>query len=112
MPEECRKTWDRLRTAVSRYDGLYEKTCMLTSGQTMEDVKRMMLQQFPELGKHGPFKHWDSYVVLMESEKFRAVVAAGWPKRQKINLSGDYSSSVGFADLPRRCRRYPDPSLI
>lgn len=56
--EECQKTWDQIRTVVSQFAGLYENNIrMLTSGQTMEDAKRMSMQEFPEPHKHGPFKH-------------------------------------------------------
>ena len=48
--------------------------------------------------------------MLKDSEKFRAGVDAGWPKKQKLNYSGDYSgSSGGSRDLPPDAEQFPSP---
>ena len=75
----------------------------------MEDVKNLSLQQDPEKGKFGTFKYWDAYVVLMDSSKFRVGVDAGWPKRTRLNASGEYNSNVGSHDLPGDVKEAPTP---
>ena len=82
---------------------------MISSGQMMEDVKTLSMQQFPETGKHDACKYWDAYLVLMGSAMFRAGVEAGWPKRQRVNISGEYSSSAGSHDLSDNAVEAPTP---
>ena len=113
--EECRKQWDRIRAAVSRFAGLYANNLrMKTSGQTDDDVRRMVEAQFPLKGVCKEFTFWNYYEVLMDSEKFRAGVDAGWPKKQRLNLAGDYSSNGQrwFPRPPRRCLGFPVPSIV
>ena len=106
--EECRKQWDRIRSAVSRFAGLYANNLrMKTSGQTMDDVRRMSEDVFPLAGVHREFTYWNCYEVLMESEKIRVGIEAGWPKKQRLNLAGDYSSSAGSLELPDSAEEVP-----
>ena len=72
---------------------------MKTSGQTDDDVRRMVEAAFPLAGVYKEFTYWNCYEVLMDSEKFRAGVDAGWPKKQRLNLAGEYNSSGSSHEL-------------
>ena len=103
--EECRKGWERIRAAVGRFSGLYANALrQLTSGKNEEGARRIAESQFPLPGKYKEFHFWECYVLLKDSKKFRAGYDAGWPKKQRLNYSGDYSdSSCGSHDLPPGC---------
>ena len=60
-------------------------------------------------GLYKEFTYWNCYLVLMDSEKFRAGVDAGWPKKQRLNLAGDHSSSSGSHELPDDVQEFPTP---
>ena len=99
--EECRKGWERIRAAVGRFSGLYANALrMQTSGQTEEDCRRIAESLFPKPGIYKEFTYWNCYLVLKDSEKFRAGCDAGWPKKQKLNY---------FRRLQRQQRRFPRP---
>ena len=82
---------------------------MKTRGQTDDDVRRMVEAQFPLKGVYKEFTFCNCYKVLMDSEKFRADVDARWPKKQRLDLAGDYSSSGGSHDLPDDAQDFPSP---
>ena len=73
-----------------------------------EDVKLLSHQQFPDSEKgFREFKYWEVYLEVENSPKFMAGVESGWPKRTKINASGEYNSSAGSHEL-----RVSDPSIV
>ena len=80
---------------------------MKPNGQSDDDVRRIAESQFPLKGLYKEFTFWNCYVVLMDSEKFRAGVDAGWPKKQRLNLAGDYSNSSGSHELPGDAQESP-----
>ena len=82
---------------------------MKTSGQTNDDVRRMAEAQFPLTNVYKEFTFWNCYEVLMDSEKFRVGVDAGWSKKQRLNLAGDYTSSGGFHKLLDDAQEFPSP---
>ena len=82
----------------------------LTSGQNEEDARRIAESQFPLAGKYKDFHFWECYVLLKDYEKFRAGCDAGWPKKQRLNYSSDYSGSSGEShDLPPDAEEFPSP---
>ena len=76
----------------------------MISGMGMEDVKELSMWQFPEARKFYLFKYWDAYIELMLSP-----MEAGWPKRMRLNISSDYSSSTGSHDLSDNAEEAPPP---
>ena len=77
---------------------------------TSEDVKLLSHQQFPDSEKRfGEFKYWEVYLEVENSPKFMAGVESGWPKRTKINASGEYNSSAGSHELPEAEAEIPTP---
>ena len=109
--EEVRKGWERTRAAVGRFANLYANALrQLRSGQTEDDARRIAASQFPLEGKYKEFTFWECFLLLKDSEKFRAGCDAGWPKKQRLNYSGDYSgSSGGSHDLPPDAEEFPSP---
>ncbi|XP_042041041.1 uncharacterized protein LOC121786460 [Salvia splendens] len=87
---------------------------MQSSGQTDEYCRRMAEKEFPVPGLYKEFTYWNCYEVLMDSEKFRAGVDAGWPKKQRLNYTGDYSggSSGGSHDLPEDAQEFLSPQAF
>ena len=56
--EKCRKGWDRIRAAVSRFAGLHTNALrMKTSGQTEEDCRRIAERAFPKPGVYKEFTY-------------------------------------------------------
>ena len=54
--EECKKGWERIRAAVSRFAGLYTNALrMKTSAQTDEDCRRIAEKAFPVPGLYKEF---------------------------------------------------------
>ena len=47
--------------------------------------------------------------MVQNSAKFTAGVEVGWPKRTKINASGEYSSSASSHELPDAEAEFPTP---
>ena len=59
--EELRKQCERIKVAVSIFSSIYDNnTRSMTSGMTMEDVKRLSYQQFPKPRKHSQFKYCET----------------------------------------------------
>ena len=113
-PEQCRKQWERLRGKISRYAGIYQNNLhQATSGMSTDDVKNLSMQQYPDKElKFREFEHWEVYLVVQDFPKFCAGVEAGWPKRMKINASGEYSSSAGSHELLEAEANNLDPSIV
>ena len=95
---------------MTQFARIYENNSRtITSSMSMEDVKNLLLQQYPKKGKFGAFKYRDAYVVLQNSSKFRVGVDAGWPKWPRLNASGEYNSSAGSHNLPDDAEGTPPP---
>ncbi|XP_047970535.1 uncharacterized protein LOC125213830 isoform X1 [Salvia hispanica] len=120
-PEELRKKWGRLKTCVSRFCDIYENnTRSMTNGRTMDDVRELLIRQYghAQCGLYSPFKYWDAFLVLKDSPKFQEGRAAGFSKRMRLGVSGNYKSSGASIDLEDdvdvepypvpRCRRPMD----
>ncbi|XP_042007496.1 BUB3-interacting and GLEBS motif-containing protein ZNF207-like [Salvia splendens] len=60
-------------------------------------------------GCGGALARTTSNSTRQDSTKFRAGVEACWPKRAKLNSSGEYSSSAGSHDLPEAAAEIPTP---
>ena len=58
-------------------------------------------------GKYKEFTFWECFLLLKDSEKFRAGCDAGWPMKRRLNYSGDYSG--GSHDLPPDAEEFPSP---
>ncbi|XP_042016953.1 uncharacterized protein LOC121764987 [Salvia splendens] len=87
---------------------LYEMLCeyhKMYIAETDEEMKNVLR----DIIKALKFNYWDAYVVLMGSVKFRASVAAGWPKQMRLHISGEYSSSTGSHDLFDDAEETPPP---
>lgn len=56
--EELCKQWERIRAVFFGFVGIYENNnCTITSGMNMDDVKELLLGQFPESRRFDQFKY-------------------------------------------------------
>ncbi|XP_042032010.1 uncharacterized protein LOC121778681 [Salvia splendens] len=112
--EQCRKQWERLRRQLSRFADIYTNSLRsTTSVMSTEDVKLLSHHQFIDTAQgFEEFKYWEVYIMVQTSAKFTAGVESGWPKQTKISASEEYSSSVGFHELPPAEAEFPTPTSL
>ncbi|XP_042008992.1 uncharacterized protein LOC121757529 [Salvia splendens] len=96
--DQVRKKFGKITKALKRFISIYENQMRTAeSGRSEADIKALSMQLFNTEG-FPKFSYWEEFLVLRDSQKFRAICeeqSAPGAKRTRLGVSGNYSSSSG-----------------